>query len=276
MMQKQIIVLLGSGSMGVEIVKRIAAGKTILLGDLSEKNLARVKADLENGGYDVVTAQVDASSRESIKAFAAKAAGLGEVTSYIHTAGVSPNQAPSSAIIGVDLIGTAIALEEFGNIIANGGAGLVISSQAGYMIPSFSEEEERFFAESEPESLAASHYLDTDHVPSSAAAYGIAKRANQLRVQYASMQWGDRGARINSVSPGIIITPLAKDELNSEAGPAYQQMIEKSAARRAGTPADVAGAAAFLLSDQASFITGADLLIDGGVVAALKNGRISL
>ena len=272
---KPVIALLGSGSMGCAIVRRIGAGKTILLGDVSEENLEKRAGELRAGGYIVETHQVDSCDARSVRAFAQKAASLGPVKYFIDTAGASPNQATPEQIIKLDLIGAAIAIDEFAKVMAEGGAGLVISSQTGYMMP-FTPEVERQFAMTPTEQLADLDFLKKEAVVNSGAAYITAKRANHMRVRAAAATtWGDARARINTISPGVIVTPLAYDEFNA-AGDSYQKMIETSPARRVGTPEEIAAAGAFLLSDEAAFITGTDLLIDGGVIAAIQTGRYKL
>lgn len=269
---KEIIVLLGAGQMGLKIVQRLASNHTILLGDINEDNLARAKEGLLDAGFVVETKIVDGSQRESIQAFADYAQSLGEVTNYIHTAGVSPNMANPQPIIDVDLVGTAIALEIFRDVIAPGGAGLVISSQAGHMFP-LDPELEQQLATVPADQLAALPGVKA--IDNSGLAYGVAKRANIVRVQHEAVLWGDHGARLNTVSPGVIITPLARHELAAQPE-AYGEMIETSPAGRPGTPDEVAAAAEFLLDPKNSFITGTDLLIDGGVIAAMATGRYQL
>lgn len=272
---KSVIALLGAGSMGCAIAKRIGANKTILLGDISEKNLEGRARELRTSGYIVETQQVDACDTASVRSFAEKAAALGPVKYFIDTAGASPNQASPEHIIKLDLIGTAIAIDEFSKVIAEGGAGLVISSQTGYMMH-ISAENETQLAMTPTDELAELPYVKNEAMVNSGAAYIIAKRANHLRVRTAAATtWGDAHARINTISPGVIVTPLAYDEFHA-AGDNYQQMIDASPARRVGTPEEIAAAGAFLLSDEAAFITGTDLLIDGGVIAAIESGRYSL
>ncbi len=273
--KKDVIVLLGAGSMGTAIVKRIAAGKKILLGDINEAVLERVSKEFSYNGYDVDTFKVDALDTESVKAFAAKAASLGEVKYFIDTAGASPNQAKPEFIIALDLVATAYALDIFSTVIAKGGAGLVISSQTGYMPSGMTAEEEQQLALTPTEKLGELAFIKQKAV-NSGAAYIISKRANHLRVRTAAATtWGDRGARINSISPGIIVTPLAYDEFQAN-GEGYQYMLDCSPAKRAGTSEEIAEVGAFLLSDKASFITGVDILIDGGVIAAMNSGRFNL
>lgn len=272
---KPVIALLGAGSMGTAIVKRIAAGKQILLGDISEKNLEKTAQELRYGGYEVETTVCDACDRNSVRAFAEKAAFLGEVMYFIDTAGASPNQASPEHIVKLDLIATAVAIDEFAKVIARGGAGLVISSQTGYMM-NFTPEVEQQLALTPTDELAELDFVKKDAVANPGVAYIAAKRANHLRVRTAAATtWGDRGARINTISPGIIVTPLAYDEFKA-AGDAYQDMIASSPSKRVGTADEVAEAAAFLLGEKAGFITGTDLLIDGGVIASMSCGKFSL
>lgn len=273
---KPVIALLGAGSMGMAIVRRIAAGKQILLGDISEANLDKAAQELRYSGYEVNTHIVDACSRESIRIFAEKAASLGDVMYFIDTAGASPNQATPEQILKLDLQGTAYAIDEFAKVIAEGGAGLIVSSMTGYMPSALTKENEIELANKPSDELLSLECLSPNAIPNSGAAYVASKRANQVRVQAAAAtSWGDRRARINTISPGIIVTPLAYDEFNA-AGNSYQHMIEVSASRRAGTSDEIAAAGAFLLGSDAGFITGTDLLIDGGVIAAINSGRLNM
>lgn len=272
---KPVIALLGAGCMGTAIVRRIAAGKIILLGDISEKNLDKVATELRYGGYEVHTQVVDATDKVSVQAFAEKAASLGPVKYFIDTAGASPNQASPKHIVKLDLVSTAIAIDEFGKVIAEGGAGLIVSSQTGYMM-NFPQEVEQQLAMTPTEELADLPFVKEDAVANPGVAYIAAKRCNHLRVRTAAATtWGERRARINTISPGIIVTPLAYDEFNA-AGEGYQKMIEASPARRVGTADEIAAAGAFLLGEEAGFITGIDLLIDGGVIAAMNSGKYQL
>lgn len=272
---KSVIAVLGAGCMATAITRRIAAGKIILLGDISEKNLEKTGNDLRYRGYEVHTQVVDAMDRSSVQAFANKAESLGKVMYFIDTAGASPNQASPEHIVKLDLIATAVAIDEFAKVIAKGGAGLIVSSQTGYMMD-FTPEIEKLFAMTPTDELAELDFVKNDAIANPGIAYIAAKRCNQLRVRTAAATtWGERGARINTISPGIIVTPLAYDEFNA-AGEGYQKMIEASAAKRVGTADEIAAAGAFLLGEYAGFITGTDLLIDGGVIAAMKSGKYSL
>jgi NAD(P)-dependent dehydrogenase (short-subunit alcohol dehydrogenase family) len=274
LMYKEILVIIGAGGIGQAIARRQGTGKTILLADINDETYDSAARVLRATGHTVTTQFVDVSSRESVNALARAAAGMGNVVQVIHTAGVSPNQASPKMILSVDLFGTALVLEEFAQVIAIGGAGIVISSMAGYMPAHLPREQEEALAWTPSDELLQLPFLGTDAVPNSGAAYALSKRANHLRVQAASIGWGDRGARINSISPGIILTPLAEHEMASESGHRYRAMIEASVAKRVGTTDEVAAAAAYLLGSEAGFITGSDLLIDGGVIAAIRAGRI--
>lgn len=244
-------------------------------GGISEKNLDKAATQLRYGGYEVYTQVVDATDRTSVQAFAEKAASLGQVKYFIDTAGASPNQASPEHIVKLDLVSTAIAIDEFGKVIAEGGAGLIVSSQTGYMM-NFSQEVEQQLALTPTEELDNLSFVKEDAVANPGIAYIAAKRCNHLRVRTAAATtWGERRARINTISPGIIVTPLAYDEFNA-AGEGYQKMIEASPARRVGTADEIAAAGAFLLGEEAGFITGIDLLIDGGVIAAMNSGKYQL
>lgn len=267
----QVAVLIGTGSIGVAIGRRCATGRRLLLADYNETQLAAVAEQLRGEGYEVDTRAVDVSDQGSVDALAGYAATLGTVTRLVHAAGVSPNQAPPERIIAVDLLGTVYVLEAFGRIVGAGGSGIVIASQAGHM-GSFAPELEHSLAYGPVEEL---HQLPAlAEVDGSGPAYVISKRANALRVQAAAVSWGDRGARINSLSPGIISTPLARDEMTGPGAAGYQRMLAASAAKRMGTPAEIADLAAFLLDERGAFVTGSDILVDGGVIAAMRAGRL--
>ncbi len=269
---KEVIALLGAGSMGTAIVRRIAAGRKILLGDISERNLAQVSHDLKYSGYDVETMIVDASDKESVEAFAEKALSLGNVKYFIDTAGASPNQASPEHILTLDMVGTGYAIDAFGRVMAAGGAGLVISSQTGYMYP-IPNEIELEFLQTPTEQLINLPFIRETALQRSGIAYMIAKRVNHLQVQKAAATiWKERRARINTISPGIIVTPLAYDEF-AAAGEGYQKMVDASAAERCGTSDEIAETGAFLLGEHAGFINGTDLLIDGGVIASIRTGQ---
>ncbi len=273
--KKQVVALLGAGSMGTAIVRRIGAGKKILLGDISEQALERVSEDFRRSGYDVDSLVVNALKKESVEAFAHRAAELGPVMYFIDTAGASPNQANPEHIVDLDMVGTGYAVDAFGEVMAEGGAGLIISSQAAYMYPILNDVELQL-VRTPTEELKDVPFIKDVAMQNSGLAYMIAKRMNHLQAQRAAAtSWRNRRARINTISPGIIVTPLAYDEFNAN-GEGYQRMIDASAAQRVGTSDEIAEAAAFLLGEHAKFITGTDLLIDGGVIASIRTGEYQL
>ena len=275
-MRTDVVVVIGVGGIGQAIARRQGFGKTLLLADFNAEILDVAAKGLESTGYKVVTQRVDVASRESVRALANAAAAQGSVMQVVHTAGLSPNMAPPDKILAVDLLGTAIVLEEFGRVIAPGGAGVVISSMAGHMIPSLPPEQDEALARTPGDELLKLPFLQPAAVPNSGVAYAISKRANHLRVQAASLTWGERSARINAISPGIIATPMAQHEMASPIGEGYRAMIAASPAKRMGNPDEVAAAAAYLLGPDAGFVTGSDLLMDGGVIPAIRAGRLKL
>ena len=272
---KEVIALLGAGSMGTAIARRFAAGRIVLLGDISEKNLERVSNELKYSGYTVETCVVNALEKESVEAFAKKAASLGPVKYFIDTAGASPNQSSPEHIMMLDGVGTGYALDAFGKVMAAGGAGVVISSQTGYMMR-LPDEVELQILNTPTEGLMDIAYIKETALQNSGYAYIIAKRINHLQAQKAAATtWKERRARINTLSPGVIVTPLAYDEF-AAAGDNYQKMIDASAAMRTGSSDEIAEAGAFLLGEHAGFINGTDLLIDGGTIAAMRTGVFGL
>ena len=272
---KEIFALLGAGSMGTAIARRFAAGRKLLLGDISEPALERVAGELRRGGCDAETMRVDALDRASVEAFAARAAALGPVKYFVDTTGASPNQATPEHIVALDMVGTGRAIDAFGAVMAPGGAGLVVSSQAGYMYP-IPHETELEILRTPTDGLADLPIVRDVAMRNSGFAYMVAKRVNHLQAQRAAATaWKARRARINTISPGVIVTPLAYDEF-AAAGEGYQAMIDASAAERCGTSDEIAAAAAFLLGEHAAFITGTDLLIDGGVIASIRAGTYSI
>jgi len=269
-----VIVVVGAGSIGQAIARRVSAGKHVLLADLRQENADAAAKTLSEAGFDVSTATVDVSSRASVEALVQKATSFGDVFGLIQAAGVSPTQASPETILKVDLYGTALLLEEFGKVIARGGAGVVIASQSGHRLPALTAEQNNALATTPVEELLGLPFLQHDKVTESLHAYQLAKRGNSLRVMAEAVRWGKRGARVNTISPGIIITPLAKDELTGPRGPGYRRMIELSAAGRAGTPDEVGTVAALLMGPDGAFITGSDFLMDGGVTAAYWFGDL--
>jgi NAD(P)-dependent dehydrogenase (short-subunit alcohol dehydrogenase family) len=264
----EVIVLVGAGSIGQACAGRVSSGKKLLVGDLRQENADAAAKMLGDAGFDVTAATIDVSSRDSVDALVRQATSLGAVTGLIQSAGVSPSQAPIEAILKVDLYGTALLLEQFGNVIAPGGSGVVISSQSGHRLGPLSVDQSKALAVTPVEELLNLPFLQQGEVKDTLHAYQLSKRGNVLRVMAEAVRWGRRGGRINSISPGIIMTPLARDELNGPRGEGYRRMIESSVAKRAGTPDEVASVAALLMGPDGAFITGSDFLMDGGVTAS--------
>lgn len=270
----KVIVVIGAGSIGQAIARRVSAGKHVLLADLKQENADIAAKVLANAGFEVSTAVVDVGSRASVHALVETAAALGNVTGLIHAAGVSPSQATPATILKIDLYGTALVLEEFGNIITDGGSGVVIASQSGHRLPSLRVEQNAALATTPTEELLALPMLQPDQIKDSLHAYQLSKRGNALRVMAEAVRWGKRGARINTISPGIIFTPLARDELNGPRGEGYRRMINLSPAKRGGTPDEVGAVGALLMGEEGGFITGSDFLMDGGVTASYWYGEL--
>jgi len=270
-----VTVVIGAGSIGQAIARRVSAGKQVLLADLREDIVDAAAKVLGDAGFEVSTAIVDVSSRTSVHTLVETATAIGPITGVIHAAGVSPTQASPATILKVDLYGTALVLEEFGNVIARGGAGVVIASQSGHRLPALTPEEDKALATTPADELLALTMLQPDRVTDPLHAYQVSKRGNSLRVMAEAVRWGKRGARVNTISPGIIFTPLAKDELTGPRGAGYRRMIELSPAGRGGTPDEVGAVGALLMGPDGAFITGSDFLMDGGVTAAYWYGELA-
>ena len=271
-MTKKVTVLVGAGSIGQAIIRRVSAGKHVVLADYSLENAERAAKTLEDAGFECSTIKCDLGSKEDILNLVAFASGKGEIKYMVNAAGVSPSQAPVKEILRVDLYGTSVLLEEFGKVIAEGGSGVIISSQSGHRLPALSQEQNEALATTPVEGLLELPFIKA--VDDTLKAYQYSKRCNVLRVMYEATRWGRRGATINSISPGIIITPLANDELHGPRKEGYLKMIEGMPARRAGTPDEVGDLAEFLMSSRGRFISGADLLIDGGCTASYWYGDL--
>lgn len=268
-------VVIGAGSIGQAIARRVSVGKHVLLADLRQDNVDAAAKVLSDAGFEVSTAIVDVSSRTSVHALVEAAVAIGDIVGVIHAAGVSPTQASPPTILKVDLYGTALVLEEFGNVIARGGAGVVISSQSGHRLPALTSEQNKALAITPADELLTLPMLQPNQVTDSLLAYQLSKRGNSLRVMAEAVRWGKRGARVNTISPGIIFTPLARDELAGPRGAGYRRMIELSAAGRGGTPDEVGAVGALLMGPDGTFITGSDFLMDGGVTAAYWYGELA-
>ena len=272
---REVIVVIGAGQIGQAIARRVGIAKHVVLADVRAENASAAADVLSNAGYDVSIATVDVSSREHVHALVASAASYGNITGLIHAAGVSPSQATPKTVLSVDLYGTALVLEEFGAVIAAGGSGVVISSQSGHRLPALSSEQNNALATAPVDELLTLPFLQLDQITDSLHAYQLSKRGNSLRVMAEAVRWGKRGARINTISPGIVMTPLAKDELNGPRGAGYRRMIDGSVAKRAGTPDEIGAVGALLMGPDGGFISGSDFLIDGGVTASYWYGALA-
>ena len=268
------MLVIGAGQIGMAIARRVGFGKKIILGDKNIDNARTIAKIMNDAGYDVEPFEMDLSSRKSILAIIAKAQEYGEIRYLVNAAGVSPSQAPIEAILRVDLYGTAVLLEEVGKVIAEGGAGVTISSQSGWRMPQLSAEQDRQLAMTPTEELLSLPILQPENIKDTLHAYQLAKRCNEKRVMYECVRWGERGARLNDIAPGIIVTPLAIDEFNGPRGEFYKNMFAKCPAGRPGTADEMANIAELLMSDAGAFITGSTFLADGGATASFYYGSL--
>lgn len=272
---KNVMILTGAGQIGMAIARRMGHGMKIVIGDKKPENAQAIAKTMNDAGFDVVPMEMDLSSRASIQNIIAEAQKYGDITMLVNAAGVSPSQAPVEAILKVDLYGTAVLLEEVGKVIAPGGVGVTISSQSGHRMKQLTPEEDEQLACTSTEELLKLPLLQPENIRDTLHAYQLAKRCNEKRVMAESVKWGAKGARINSISPGIIVTPLAIDEFNGPRGDFYKNMFAKCPAGRPGTADEVANVAELLMSNRGSFITGSDFLIDGGATASYFYGPLN-
>ena len=273
-MAQHVMLLTGAGQIGMAIARRMGYGTKIVIGDRKLSNAQAISKTMNEAGFDTIPQEMDLSSRDSILALIAQARKYGEITMLVNAAGVSPSQAPIETILRVDLYGTAVLLEEVGRVIAPSGVGVTISSQSGHRMPALSPEEDELLACTPTEDLLKLDLLQSRNIRDTLHAYQLAKRCNVKRVMAQAVQWGERGARINSISPGIIVTPLALDEFNGPRGDFYKNMFANCPAGRPGTADEVANVAELLMSDRGAFITGADILVDGGATASYFYGPL--
>ncbi len=271
---KDVMLVTGAGQISMAIARRMGYGKKIILGDKNVDNANTIAKIMNDAGYDVEPFEMDLSSRESIKAMIAKGQEYGEITMLVNGAGVSPSQAPIEAILKVDLYGTAVLLEEVGKVIAKGGCGVTISSQSGWRMPQLTAEEDRLLATTPTEELLDLEILQPENIKDTLHAYQMAKRCNEKRVMAECIKWGERGARLNDIAPGIIVTPLAIDEFNGPRGDFYKNMFAKCPAGRPATADEVANVAELLMSEKGAFITGSTFLIDGGATSSYFYGPL--
>ena len=273
-MNKDVVILTGAGQIGMAIARRVGFGKKIVVGDKSMKNAEAVAKIMNDAGFDVTPMEMDLSSRESILNLIGEAQKYGEISMLINAAGVSPSQAPIEAILKVDLYGTAVLLEEVGKVIKAGGVGVTISSQSGWRMPALTAEQDELLATAPTEELLKLEMLQPQNIKDTLHAYQMAKRCNEKRVMAEAVKWGERGARLNGIAPGIIVTPLAIDEFNGPRGDFYKNMFAKCPAGRPGTADEVANVAELLMSPAGAFITGSTILIDGGATASYFYGPL--
>lgn len=272
--KKDVVLWTGAGQIGLAIARRIGYGKKILVGDVRLEN-ARKMADVMNAvGYDATPMEMDLSSRESIETFIDAGRAMGPVKNLISAAGVSPSQAPVEKILAVDLYGTAVLLEEVGRIIEPGGTGVHISSQSGFRMPQLGAKIDELLACTPAEELLALDILQPENIESTLHAYQLAKRCNEKRVMAEAVKWGERGARINDIAPGIIVTPLAIDEFNGPRGEFYKNMFAQCPAGRPGTADEIAALAELVMSPVCAFMTGSTILMDGGATASYFYGPL--
>lgn len=271
---KDVVILTGAGQIGMAIARRVSMGKKLIIGDKSRANGEAITKIMNEAGFDVVFVECDLSSRESILNLISEAQKFGEIAHLINAAGVSPSQAPIETILKVDLYGTSVLLEEVGKVIKEGGTGITVSSQSGHRMPALGAEIDEQLATTPTEELLDLEVLQPKNIRDTLHAYQLAKRCNVKRVMYEAVRWGERGARVNSISPGIIVTPLAIDEFNGIRGDFYKNMFAKCPAGRPGTADEVAALAELMLDSRGVFITGSDFLIDGGATASYFYGPL--
>lgn len=271
---KNVMLLTGAGQIGMAIARRVGYGMKIVIGDKRRENAEAIADTMNKAGFTTVPVEMDLSSRASILALIDTAQQYGEISMLVNAAGVSPSQASIETILKVDLYGTAVLLEEVGKVISKGGVGVIVSSQSGHRMPALGIELDEQLATVPTEELLALEALQPKNIRDTLHAYQMAKRCNVKRVMAEAVKWGNRGARINSISPGIIVTPLALDDFNGPRGDFYRNMFAKCPAGRPGTADEVANVAELLMSDRGAFITGADFLIDGGATASYFYGPL--
>ena len=271
---KNVMLLTGAGQIGMAIARRVGYGMKIVIGDKRRENAEAIADTINKAGFTAIPVEMDLSSRASILALIDTAQQYGEISMLVNAAGVSPSQASIETILKVDLYGTAVLLEEVGKVISKGGVGVIVSSQSGHRMPALGIELDEQLATAPTEELLTLEALQPQNIRDTLHAYQMAKRCNVKRVMAEAVKWGNRGARINSISPGIIVTPLALDEFNGPRGDFYRNMFAKCPAGRPGTADEVANVAELLMSDRGAFITGADFLIDGGATASYFYGPL--
>ena len=273
-MSKDVMIVTGAGQISLAIARRTGYGKKIILGDKIIENAERTADLMTKAGFDVVPVEMELSDKESVKAMIEKAQEYGEIRMLVNGAGISPSQGSIEEILAIDLYGTAVILEEVGKVIAEGGVGVTISSQSGHRMPALTKEQDRALAMTPPDELLKLDFLQPDQIRDTLHAYQLSKRGNEKRTMYEAVRWGERGARVNDIAPGIIVTPLSNDEFNGPRGDFYKDMFARCPAGRPGMADEVADVAELLMSDRAQFITGSTFLVDGGATASFYYGPL--
>ncbi|NGO10281.1 SDR family oxidoreductase [Streptomyces sp. HC44] len=266
-----VLVVTGAGGMGSAVARRLGSGRTVIVADASLAQLDRLVDALSSEGYAAQGVVTDVSDRKSVEKLAETASGEGRLAAVVHTAGVSPATGSAKTIFEVDLVGTVHVIDAFEKVAVRGTSLVCVSSMAGHYA-SLSREEEAALA-----TVPAEELMELDVVTAvgdnAAGAYVLSKRANHVRVQAAALAWNLRGARINTLSPGVISTAMAQAEAESETGAHMLQTLEACGAGRMGTTGEIADAAAFLAGPESRYITGTDLLVDGGQAAWIRRHR---
>ncbi|NWL80967.1 short-chain dehydrogenase [Pseudomonas taiwanensis] len=266
-MNKELMIITGLGAMGLACARRLGTGRHLLLVDNSSERLQEAEQALAEGGYSVESLVLDLGASDAVQRLGDRIESLGaSLRLLLHTAAVSPTQASARTIYQVNLEGTARLLEQLTPFLAPGSVGVVIASMAGQFI-SLTPEQEQALASAPTQSIAelASSWEGSEDTNQ---AYMVAKRGNQLRVEVEALRWARRGGRLVSVSPGIISTAQGRQEVAEQ--PQVAQLVRDCPVGRIGTPEDIAACVEWLASPAAGFVTGTDLLIDGGTIAALR------
>ena len=268
----------GAGGMGIVCARRLGRHAPVLLADLDGTRLADALEDLRGQGVEAAGIRCDVAVESDVRALAEALRERGPLGSIIHTAGLSPMMAPADRIYEVNLVGTARITEAFLPLAEPGSACVCIASMAGYSGEQASSPkvDEILDAPFEGDLLPRLEAAQTDLSPGdSGVAYRVSKWGVQRLVRREARAWGRRGARIVSLSPGIIDTPMGQFENDRQ--PVMKEIAENTPLARMGTADEIAAVAAFLCSKEAAYVTGVDWLVDGGAThgfdAAVETGR---
>ena len=262
-----VVVVTGVGGMGVACARRLGGSAHLVLADFDEAKLGAVVDEFTRDGFTVTGQRVDVSDPASVGALVAVVRGLGSLRTLVHTAGLSPTQASGERVLEVDMLGTEHVLNAFLDVVVQGTVAVCIASMAGSMAELPRELEHAVTRATTDGLMDALGDMDLSDF---GATYSVAKRVNQLRIEQAAVAWGPRGGRVVSISPGIISTPMTHQELAEGAGEQMRGMLDISPVPRIGTAEDIASAVQWLASPAASFVSGCDLRVDGGVTAAVR------